>query len=66
MTRLNEEYEGKLKIAYEQRDKLVEEYELSKSEYKKRLEGILQENKSALSHIEKEYKGNFIHLIKVP
>ena len=28
------------------------------NDYKKRLENILEENKVALSHIEKEYKGN--------
>lgn len=70
---LNSEYEHKLKvslvfslfqIAYEQRDKLVDEYEHTKIEYKKRLEHILDENKKALSHIEKEYKDKYEEIQK--
>lgn len=62
---MNIEYETKLKIAYEQRDKLVNEYEKTKTDYKKRLEDILNENKQALSHIETEYKGEVIRKSKL-
>jgi len=57
LTKLNGEYEGKLKIAYAQRDKLVDQYEKIKEDYKTKLDDILSENKKALTHFEKEYKG---------
>lgn len=58
---LNAEYESKLKIAYEQRDKLVDEYERTKTDYKTRLDEILKDNKDALGHIEKEYRGKLLY-----
>jgi hypothetical protein len=57
LNELNDEYESKLKIAYEQRDKLVGQYEKTKDDYKRKLEEILEENKNALSHFEQEYRG---------
>lgn len=41
---LNDEYQKKLKLAYEQHDSLVDEYETTKNEYKKKLDEILDEN----------------------
>ena len=61
---MNADYAQRLKIAYEQRDKLVEEYERTKQDYKKRLENIIEENKTAFAHIEKEYKDKYEELQK--
>lgn len=61
---MNLDYDNKLKIAYEQRDKLVEEYERTKVDYKQKLDVILAENKQALGHIEKEYKEKYEELQK--
>lgn len=43
---------------------MVDEYEKTKLDYKKRLENILEENKQALRHIEKEYKEKYEELQK--
>lgn len=64
MNKLNLEYDHKLKIAYEQRDKLVDEYERTKTEYKGRLEKILDSNKQSLQHIEEDYRKNYEELQK--
>ena len=63
---LNSDYEHRLKVAYEQRDKLVEEYERTKLDYKKKLDSILEENKDAFARIEAKYKGGLFYLQPSP
>jgi DNA repair exonuclease SbcCD ATPase subunit len=61
---LNEDYQRKLNIAYDQHDRLVEEYEKTKSEYRDKLDIILTENKNALGQIESEYREKYESLSK--
>jgi len=61
---LNTDFEKKLRIAYDQHDRLVDQYEKTKSEYQDKLDSIMGDNQDALTKIEKEYKDKYDHLSK--